>query len=139
MTGSARLTDGDYRLLAGSSADLLREFFAFSEQAARGAGLVPRQYQALLAIKGSGEDGAPTIGYLADQLHIRHHSAVGLVNRLAGAGYLRRNASRTDRRQVTLALTRKGEAILEKLAAAHRTELRRLTPLLKPLLARIER
>jgi hypothetical protein len=38
-----------------------------------------------------------------------------------------------------LTLTKKGENALAALSAAHRDELRRLTPMLKPLLARMER
>jgi DNA-binding MarR family transcriptional regulator len=115
---------------------VLRAFLAFSEEQAGEIGLSPQQHQALLAIKGHG--GAPTVGDLADRLAIRHNSAVGLVNRLVKAGYVARRTDRTDRRRATLGVTRSGEAVLEKLTAAHRDELRRIVPLLKPLLARLQ-
>jgi hypothetical protein len=35
-------------------------------------------------------------------------------------------------------LTKAGEGMLKKLTAAHRAELRRLAPLLKPLLAKLQ-
>lgn len=60
------------------------------------------------------------------------------ANRLVEAGYVVRHEDPADRRRATLALTKGGEAILEKLTAAHRDELRRMAPLLKPLLAQLQ-
>lgn len=117
----------DYRRLADFRY-LIRCFLEFSEAAAARAGLTPRQHQALLAIKGVAEDAVPTIGYLAERLRIQHHSAVELVDRLAEAGLLRREADAADRRRVRLALTPAGEARLAALAASHLQELRRLRP-----------
>ncbi|HEY2034092.1 MAG TPA: hypothetical protein VGH02_10445, partial [Rhizomicrobium sp.] len=54
-----KLTPADYRALA-EFRFLLRRFMAFSEEAARAAGLAPQQHQALLAIKGL--EGAPMVG-----------------------------------------------------------------------------
>ncbi|HWD28026.1 MAG TPA: helix-turn-helix domain-containing protein [Rhizomicrobium sp.] len=122
----------DYRLLA-EFRFLQRQFLDFSERAARKAGLTPQQHQALLAIRGS--DGPPpSVGYLADQLLIRHHSAVGLANRLVAAGLLKRVADAADRRRVTLAPTAKAEALLAKLSSAHRDELKRMAPTLRAIL-----
>lgn len=138
-TKTARpLTPADYRLLA-EFRYVLRRFLAFSERAAQDAGLAPQQHQALLAIKGHADSGAPTIGALAERLAIRHHSAVGLVDRLVEAGFVKRTTTEADRRRVTLSLTRKGEDVLAKLSSAHRAELRRVTPELKPLLAKFEK
>src|SRR5215469_11314344 len=61
---------------------LLRRFLIFSESAAVAAGLTAQQHQALLAIKGAGSMADLTTGALAERLGIRHHSAVGLVDRL---------------------------------------------------------
>jgi DNA-binding MarR family transcriptional regulator len=116
----------------------LRKFLAFAKDAAEKAGLAPQQHQALLVIKGCPGKDEPTIGYLAERLLIRHHSAVGLADRLARAGLLKRSPGKLDRRKVTLSLTPKGEAVLARLAAASRGELRRLA-LLKPLLALVEK
>jgi DNA-binding MarR family transcriptional regulator len=91
----------------------------------------------LLAIKGS-PGGRPTVGDLAERLAIRHNSAVGLINRLVSAGYATRCDDPSDKRRATLALTKAGEAILTKLTAAHRAELRRIAPLLKPLVAQLQ-
>jgi DNA-binding MarR family transcriptional regulator len=130
---SGQLAASDYRALAEFRFQL-RTFLTFAKDAAEKAGLAPQQHQALLVIKGFPDEDEPTIGYLAERLLIRHHSAVGLVDRLAKAGYLKRNPGRQDRRKVTLSLTPRGEAVLARLAAASRDELRRLA-LLKPLLA----
>jgi DNA-binding MarR family transcriptional regulator len=116
---------------------LLRNFLTFSERAARQAGLSPAQHQALLALKGFPGQDLPSMGDLAKRLGIRPHSAVGLVDRLVLAGWLRRKVDPADRRRVTHSLTRSGEARLSALSSTHREELKRLAPLLKELLARI--
>ncbi|MGH8269444.1 MAG: MarR family winged helix-turn-helix transcriptional regulator, partial [Steroidobacteraceae bacterium] len=109
----------DYEILA-EFRYLLMRFAAFSEQAAQAAGLAPRQHQALLAIKGYPRGAEATIGDLAQRLGIRHHSTVGLVDRLASRGYLVRREDSHDRRRTFLALTASGEQALAGLAAAHR-------------------
>lgn len=126
----------DYQLLA-EFRRLLRHFLVFSERRAAEVGLAPQQHQALLAIKGH-PHGAPTIGDVAQRLAIRHNSAVGLVNRLVRAGYVVKRGDPADRRRITLTLSKKGEAILKKLTASHRAELRRLALLLKPLVAQLQ-
>jgi DNA-binding MarR family transcriptional regulator len=130
-----RLKQSNYRLLADFR-HLLRQFLVFSEQQATDVGLTPQQHQALLAVKGH-RPGAPSVGDLAARLAIRHNSAVGLVDRLARSGLLLRRRDPADRRRVTLKLTGQGEVVLRKLTASHRAELRRLAPLLKPLLAQL--
>ena len=126
------LTDADYRTLAGFRRGL-RRFLRFSEDAAAAAGLTPRQYQALLAVRGAGARGL-TIGALAGELEIRHHSAVGLVDRLEGLGLVGRRADPADRRRVLVSMTARGERTLARLATAHRAELRAMAPTLRRLL-----
>jgi DNA-binding MarR family transcriptional regulator len=130
------VSDEGYRTLAAFR-HTLRQFLAFSEDAARAAGLPPQQHQALLAIKGHGGDGAMSVGDLAEHLLVRHNSAVELVNRLVSARLVARVADKADRRRVTLALTAKAEKILAELSAAHLAELRRSGPLLVELVGRI--
>jgi DNA-binding MarR family transcriptional regulator len=112
----------------------LRQFLAFSESAAAAVGLTPQQHQALLAVKGFPGPEPMTIGALAERLRIRHHSTVGLVDRLAAQGLLARHPGRVDRRQVHLALTASGARVLARLSAVHRAELRRIRPRLITLL-----
>jgi DNA-binding MarR family transcriptional regulator len=96
---STRVTKAEYEALAAFRYSL-RQFLSFSESAAASAGVTPRQYQALLAIKGfPGRDSA-TIGELAEQLQIAHHSAVGLVDRLGAQNLVVRVAGNQDRREV---------------------------------------
>ncbi len=129
------MSEREYRSLAAFRA-ALRRFQHFSEEAARGAGLTPQQHQAMLAVRGAAEP--MTVGALAEQLQVRHHSAVGLVDRLAAQDLVERVRGAGDRREVHLALTGRGEEILASLAATHRAELRRLGPQLAALLAGLE-
>ena len=115
----------------------LRAFLRFSEAAAEAVGLTPRQYQAMLAIKGTPTGEPLAIGDLAAQLQVRHHSAVGLVDRLVEQGLAKRDVAPEDRRRVQLSLTPRGERLLQQLASAHRAELRELGPRLKTVLAQV--
>jgi len=115
----------------------LRQFVHFSEEAAQGAGLTPQQHQALLAVKGFPEDRGITIGELAERLQIRHHSTVGLVDRLVLKKLVARKHQAADRRQVDLELTELGNSTLEKLSAAHKEQLRRIGPRIESLLKRL--
>ncbi len=130
---TGRLSPTDYTRLA-EFRYLLRQFLIFSEQAADRAGLTAQQHQALLAIKGFGAAQPLTIGELASRLGIKHHSAVGLVDRLLAKSLVRRQPGAQDRRQVVLRLTSRAEQLLARLSATHRAELQRLAPLLQTLL-----
>ena len=76
------LTLSDYESLAELRFQI-RRFLANSEQAVRAVGLEPRQHQLMLALKGLPGDVRPRVGELAARLHIQHHSAVELIDRLA--------------------------------------------------------
>jgi DNA-binding MarR family transcriptional regulator len=130
------LTLDDYRLLARFR-HVLKQFFAFSEASAKAAGVTVQQHRAVLSIKAF--DGKATVGDLARDLMIKHHSAVGLTDRLVRAGLISRSSDPADRRRVTLALTARGEVMLLAVSSANRQELRRLTPLLKSLVEELER
>ncbi|SRR5579883_469302 len=121
------ITDADYRALA-EFRRLIRQFLATSEAIARNHGLTPQQHQMMLAIAGRPEGVEPSIGYLADRLKIKHHSAVGLVDRLSEQGLVVRVPSTTDRRRVLVCLTETGSTLLRELSAMHRAELRILEP-----------
>jgi DNA-binding MarR family transcriptional regulator len=115
----------------------LRRFIRFSEEAAQAAGITAQQYQALLAIKGFPARDRITVGELAERLQLRHHSAVGLIDRLVAEKLAAREPSAKDRRQVLVQLTRRGEGILEQLASVHREQLRRIGPEISQLLERL--
>ncbi len=116
----------------------LRRFLRFSESAASEVGLTPQQHQALLAIKGFPEREQITIGELAERLQIRHHSAVGLADRLEAEKLIKRVPGADDRRKVYISLTAHGQSVIEKLSALHHEQLVQLTPQLRALLTRIE-
>jgi DNA-binding MarR family transcriptional regulator len=116
----------------------LRKFLHFSEAAAQAVGVTPQQHQAMLAIKGFPGRDHVTIGELAERLQIKHHSAVGLADRLVAESYVARAADPGDRRQVYLTLTPRGEAVLEKLSATHREQLHRIGPQINRLLASLQ-
>jgi DNA-binding MarR family transcriptional regulator len=131
------LSQNDYEALA-ELRYLLRIFLRFSEEEAHKAGLTPQQQQALLAIKGfPGGSQRATIGELAERLQVRHHSAVGLVDRLVSQGLVDRIQDGADRRQVFVALTPSGEERLQDLSESHRDELSRIGHDIRAMLERL--
>lgn len=126
---AAALTSHDY-LALGEFRYRIRHFLHFSEFAARQEGLEPQQHQLLLAVRSLERSEGPTIGDLAEHLFIRHHSAVGLVDRMEERGLIERMRGPGDRRQVRVRLTARGEEKLKKLSVIHRGELRNSGPAL---------
>lgn len=104
----------------------LRRFLRFSERAARTCRVTPQQHQLMLGIAGFTENGQATISELAEFLQERNNSVVGLVERAAENGLVRRRAGKTDRRQVVVTLTSRGEEILSTLTQLHHEEVRRV-------------
>jgi len=117
-----KLSLADYRALAQFRYEI-RKFLAFSESAARAAGIEPQQHQALLALRGLPAGVEPTIGALAERLCVQHHTAVALVDKLEEHGWVERERSTSDRRQVLLTLTEDGAELLAKLSLLHREQL----------------
>jgi DNA-binding MarR family transcriptional regulator len=125
----------DYPALADFRYEM-RRFLRVSEEAARAAGLEPRQHQALLAIKGAPSGSLTSIAWLAERLQVRHHSLVGLVDRLSDRGLVERHRDPGDHRRVVITLTEAGEAILHDLSVFHQDEIRARAPgLLKAMTA----
>jgi DNA-binding MarR family transcriptional regulator len=122
---SGRLTKTEYEMLAVFRCQV-GQYVHFSELATEGAGLSPRQYQALLAIKGFPNREEITVDELAEQLQIAHHSAVGLVDLLANQNLIARKHSVADRRNIYVKLTKRGSRILQRLVGIHRLEIRRI-------------
>jgi DNA-binding MarR family transcriptional regulator len=126
----------DYQLLA-EFRHQIRRYLRFSDAAVRTAGLEPRQYQLLLALKGLPAQVRPRIGELAEQLQIQHHSAVELVDRLAAGGLVKRQRGTKDRREVHVLLTTGGERVLRELVLHHRSDLSQNGPALIETLRRV--
>ncbi len=121
----ARVSDSDYRRLLAFRTEL-RRFVHWSEEQAEAIGLTPAQHQLLLAVRGADDGRGPTVGDIASSLMLRHHSAVGLVNRAADAGLVRRVQDHHDHRCVRLRLTTTGSRKLAQLSRRHLEELERL-------------
>ena len=96
----------------------LRRFLRWSEEQAKSAGLTPAKHQLLLAIRGHPDPAGPTMGDVAQYLVLRHHSAVGLVDRAEKDGLVSRNPDPDNKSVVRVTLTPAGAAKLEMLAEA---------------------
>ncbi len=117
----------DARALAAFRYEL-RRFLAFSEQAARSAGIEPQQHQLLLAIGGLPAKLSPNIRTLAERLCVQHHTAVALVDKLVERRLVRRERSTLDKRQVLVRLTDSGTDLLQQLSRQHRSHLQTVGP-----------
>ncbi len=111
------LDDAHYAALAGFRR-ALREVMADSEQICAASGLTTQRFQALLAIR-TFPGQAMSIGALASELMLKHHSAVELAGRLEQAGLAARTGDPQDKRRVLLTLTSLGASLLSDLARAH--------------------
>lgn len=131
------LTPADYETLASFRYGV-RRYLAFAEANARSVGLTSQQHQALLAIKVRTAVKPMSIGDLAVELLIKHHSTVELVGRLEKAGFTRRAVDPDDRRKVMVSLTAAGEKVLTDLSVGNLRELRLIAPGFSGLLGQVE-
>src|ERR1700758_5218684 len=109
----------------------LRRFLRWSEQRAKAAGLTPAKHQLLLAVRGHAHPAGPTVGEIADYLVLRHHSAVGLIDRAVADGLVERNPDPDHKSVVRITLTPVGVGKLEELAEAHMEEIAHLAPTMR--------
>lgn len=119
---AARISTENYRALA-ELRFRIRHFLRDGDTVARAVGLEPQQYLLLLTIRGLPEGEEATVRTLADRLALKHHSTVGLIDRLEFHGYVHRNRARPDRRHVLVSLLPRGERILEHVARQRIQEL----------------
>jgi DNA-binding MarR family transcriptional regulator len=133
------LTQDDYDALA-SFRYAMRKFLNFSRQAlAEKAQLTPEQYEALLAVRAFSSATGVTISDLSERMQVKHHTAVGVVNKLEARSLLEREPGIRDRRQVFLKLTPEGSRVLAKVAAVHREEMRARSPEMIQALTRLQK
>jgi len=118
-----KITEAEYRAL-GELRYRIRRFLQEGDATAQAAGMEPQQYLLLLAVRGLPAGREASIRTLADRLSLQHHSTVELVDRLEKHGFVRRERSGTDRRQVLVLLQPRGEKLLEKVAGKRIVELR---------------
>jgi DNA-binding MarR family transcriptional regulator len=116
----------------------LRRFLRWSEQQAQAAGVTPANHQLLLAIRGHPDPAGPTIGDVADYLVLRHHSAVGRIDRAVTDGLVQRHPDPMNKSVVRVTLTQAGSDKLEELAGAHVQELAHLAPTMRALWQALE-
>lgn len=110
LTRLSKLTEFRYQL---------RRFMNFSEVESERMGVATQQYQ-LMQVIGALPDGeSASISYLADRMVLRHNSTVELVDRAERAGLVKRTSDERDLRRSIVVLTPEGQAILQKLIAAH--------------------
>jgi DNA-binding MarR family transcriptional regulator len=118
-----RITQAQIQALAGFRS-ALRRFLAFSEGAAKSAGITTQQYQVLLAIKAAA-DSQLTIGSLADELLLKPNGAVQLVDRLSAMNLVQRATTSSNKRAVLVQLTDRGDAMVLDLMGLHLGQLSR--------------
>jgi DNA-binding MarR family transcriptional regulator len=129
----------DYEALANFRY-AMRKFLSFSKRAlAVEADLTPEQYEALLALKAFSGGSGLTISDLSERLQVKHHTAVGLVDKLEDLSLVRRQQGTTDRRQVFVRLTPAGSRVLAKVAVLHRREMRIRSPEMIEALLRLRK
>jgi DNA-binding MarR family transcriptional regulator len=121
-TSTAPISKAEFEAVA-SFRYAIRCFLRFGERAARREGVTPQQHQLLLAVKGFPGRAPATVTELAERMQMRQHSMVGLIDRTAAQGLVRREPGVADRRLVFILLTAAGEELLRRLAVQHRREL----------------
>jgi len=117
----------------------LAGFLRRRRNAAQDAGIEPQQYELMLAVKGLAGDKKPTIKQIAEQLRLKHHSAVELTTRLVKRGLIRRERSKEDRRSVLLSVTKEGQRALDQVVHYSLHQLRDEAPGLLKTLSRLVR
>jgi len=117
------IRDSEYAALA-ELRYRIRQFLRGSDLAAEGAGLEPQQYQMLLTIRSVANPNETSIRRLAERLALRHHSAVGLIDRLEAHGYVRRIRNGRDQREVCVILLPSGQRALDQVVCQRLGELR---------------
>jgi len=99
-----------------------RKFFSAGDEAAREIGLTPQQHQLLLGTAGFTGRGWATVGELAEFMQIRHHSVVGLIDRVEAAELVERRPNPENRRQIEVHLTPAGLEAVRALHLHHRKD-----------------
>ena len=99
-------------------------FLRFSEGASRDAGITPKQYLLLLHIRGTQGRAWASVGELAERLQSSPHGTVALINRCMARRLVAKRSNKKDARCVEVHLTALGKALVARIAARHRAELR---------------
>ncbi|MFC5702867.1 MarR family winged helix-turn-helix transcriptional regulator [Cohnella faecalis] len=100
-------------------------FFQGMQKAAQHHGVTPLQFMVLRILNNCPEI---RLSELAEQLHLGNSTTSGIIDRMVKADLVSRERSDTDRRNVILKLTDKGNDMWKQ---THQTRLERLAPLLE--------
>ena len=122
MGGAEKLDLLLHRFLSG--------FFAIPARQPASGAITFAQMRVLWTLANNGRHATP--GEIAERLGITSSTATGLVERLAGGGYIRRSHSDHDRRQVLLQLLPKGRRMMEGFRRLRQSRLRTLMTRLGP-------
>jgi DNA-binding MarR family transcriptional regulator len=122
MGGAEKLDLLLHRFLSG--------FFAIPARQPASGAITFAQMRVLWTLANNGRHATP--GEVAERLGITSSTATGLVERLAEGGYLSRNHSERDRRQVLLRLLPKGRRMMEGFRRLRQSRLRKLMTGLGP-------
>jgi MarR family transcriptional regulator, organic hydroperoxide resistance regulator len=129
--GGAPLTTSRAELIVNGSDREFRElvhnlfgFFALHERIRRGhgrfIGLAGIEYTVLIAIAHLAAEGAVNVKTVADHLHLSGAFITSTTRRLLQLGLIHKTMDTVDRRRVTITVSGKGRAALEKLAPSQR-------------------
>lgn len=106
----------------------MRKFLRFSKDYLAHSRLTPEQYEALLALRGLGQEEGVSVGQLSERLQVKPHTAVALTNKLVARKLITKERTPRDRREARVRLTRAGLELLEQVAATHREVIRKSAP-----------
>lgn len=121
LRARGRSDNHDWFRNIASARFVLRRAFRIIEEHARAAGLDPLAHQALIQVYGSAANSL-RVKDLADRLDISQAFASGLIGTLVGRGLVQRQRGATDLREIRLAATPAGIALLTRIDAAVQTE-----------------
>lgn len=117
-------------LVAGSDREfrcLVHDLFGFLARHekiraghAKMIGLAGVEYTALISIAHLASDGDVSVKRLAEHLHFTGAFITSIVGRLVQLGLIHKKTDQDDRRRVSLTVTTKADALLEKLAPLQR-------------------
>jgi DNA-binding MarR family transcriptional regulator len=116
MSDAERLDLLLHRFLSG--------FFAIPARQPASGTITFAQMRVLWTLDSNGRSATP--GEVADRLGIASSTATGLIERLAGGGYILRSHSTEDRRQVLLRLRPKGRRLMAGFRRLRQSRLRKL-------------
>jgi DNA-binding MarR family transcriptional regulator len=132
------MKEADYQALAAFRY-ALRRFLRFSKDfLSAEPKLTPEQYEALLALQAFSAKEGLLVGELSERLQVKHHTAVSLAEKLVARKLVTKHRPRVDRRRVYVKLTATGAALLARLAAVHRNEIRHRSAEMIEILRRLQ-